>query len=157
MKAQEFEQLLQLHGFDIDRWPDAGQQATAAELLKQSAEARRLQSEYRQLDAALESWQVPDFPDLQHRILTAGLPAQPRSLFDRFVTWLLPENEPSALLWRPISAACLPLVAGILFGNVFSFGVERESVALESWEDEFILLALNDIAGPAGLDLELQP
>jgi hypothetical protein len=154
MTIDEFESQLQLHGCTLDKWPHSIQ-TSASHLLKHSEAAKRLMAEYRHLELALDELGVPTMPDLERRILDAELPEQPLSFLDRAINWLVPRQQDSTQLWRPLAAACLPLFAGVLFGNYFSFGVENESTALNSWEDEFIMLALSEVPlEPAG---ELQP
>ena len=47
-------------------------------------------------------------------------------------------------MWKPVAAACLPLVFGIILGNFYSFGVTFESDEIEYWEDELSMLSFNN-------------
>ncbi len=76
-------------------------------------------------------------PQLSDKIL-GNLPQ--RLWIDRCLEWLLPSvDELLAYFWRPVLAASLPLVAGLLLGsNLFTVEVT------ESWEDEIVLIALDE-------------
>ncbi len=143
MTLEEFTKIIVCYGAQSDRWPAAVRDA-AIDLTATSTEAQNLLAEYVQLEALLDQQQVPDFPNLESRILSQTLPARNHALIDRLINWLLPATS-VRLLWRPVLAASLPLFFGIVVGTFFSFGVDVEAIeTAEYWEDELYMLSLND-------------
>lgn len=140
---EEFSTLLDIHGSDIDSWPVA-QQADSKVFLQGSDEARGLVMEQRRLEQQLDRLTVPEFVELEARVLNQQLPPQNISLLDSLLDWLVPSEGSSIKLWRPAMVACLPLLFGIVLGNYYSFGVGLESSEAEYWEDELAMLSLND-------------
>ena len=96
----------------------------------------------------LDEIPVPTFTGLESKVLHQPLPKQPVSMLDSLINWIVPK-ELGAQLWHPVTAACLPILFGIAVGNYFSFGVNSESIALESWDDELVMLSLNDLSTAA--------
>jgi len=143
MTLDEFTHIVESHGVDPERWPDHLQQP-ARDLLATSAEAQQLMTRHRQLGQQLDQLLVPEFPGLESRVLSQQLPGRQPVLLDQILAWLLPENAFGTQLWRPLMAACLPLMFGILVGNYFSFGVFIEDDNFEYWEDELAMLSLDD-------------
>jgi hypothetical protein len=143
MTFDEFTHIVESHGVDPERWPDHLQQP-CRDLLASSAEAQQLMTRHRQLAQELDQLLVPDFPGLESRVLTQQLPRRKAALLDRLLAWLLPENPFGTQLWRPLMAACLPLVFGIVVGNYSSIGVFIEDDSFEYWEDELAMLSLDD-------------
>jgi hypothetical protein len=102
------------------------------------------EQENEQLDRLLNQIEVPDFSGLESRVLNQSLPERQMPALDRFLDWLLPRENFGKNIWRPATAACLPLVFGIVVGNYFSFGFNLESDGFSYWEDELTMLSLND-------------
>lgn len=143
MTLQEFSDILDRCGANPQMWPSQ-HSAACRDLLAANSQARVLLEEHELLSHALDQLQVPAMPALELRVLNQALPARTRSPLDRLIDWLLPANPASFQLWRPVVAACLPLVFGILVGNYFSFGVTEENQGFEFWDDELYVLSLND-------------
>ena len=143
MTLQEFSDILDRCGAEPMAWPHPERAACRA-LLESDITARTLLLEHQRLAQALNQLQVPAMPALEARVLNQSLPARTRSAIDRALDWLLPVNPVGSVFWRPIMAACLPLLFGILVGNFFSFGVTAENQGFEFWDDELYVLSLND-------------
>lgn len=143
--AQRFAQLLASYGADPDHWPNTERDA-ALDFLAQDVRARRMINEAMQLDQWLQSAgsQQPVFAGLEAKLLRRALPPKAHSLTDRLLTWLLPSPDlPLRQMWRPVAAACLPLVIGVLVG----FQVElAPEVYATSVEEELYLISLSDYA-----------
>lgn len=138
MKLERLQTLLTTYGADPDRWP-ADERAAALQLLSGSVAAQNLAAEQRRLDAALDAWE-PAVPALDMAALEARLPPR-NDLLDRLLEWLLPSE--SAAWWRPVSAAACTFALGIALGSTVTVDlVDDPGVAVDSWEDELYLLAL---------------
>ena len=53
--------------------------------------------------------------------------------------------------WRPLSAACLPMLVGIVMSNYFTFGVDVADQGFQAWDDELVMLSLTDTSEAATL------
>ncbi|MFT4862441.1 MAG: hypothetical protein ACI95C_001662 [Pseudohongiellaceae bacterium] len=144
MDLERFTQVIETHGSKPADWPDSVRVA-CMNFLSTSDSAQDVHRQYQQLESELDKIAVPDFTELESRILRQQLPPQPTSILDRLINWLLPTGV-GLQLWRPLTAACLPLVFGIAVGNYFSFGVNNENLPLETWDEELVLLSLNDLS-----------
>jgi hypothetical protein len=147
MNLEKFTQVIEAYGSRPSNWPDPVKKACMS-FLNAHASAQNLLEQHQRLESMLDEITAPSFPGLQSKVLSQQLPQQPVSALDSVINWLLPTNL-GLQLWRPVAAACLPLVFGIMVGNYFSFGVNNESVALESWDDELVLLSFNDLSSAA--------
>lgn len=144
MTLDDFKHVLDTHGSSRNSWPREIQD-DCAKLLTEDAQARALLQSQHRLDAALDSLTVPDFRDLEARVMNQPLPPRDRALVDRLVEWLLPDSTSLSELWRPAMAACVPLVFGIVLGNYFSFGVVDETNGFENWDDELLMISFADV------------
>ena len=143
MTLEEFTKIIECYGAQSGRWPATDRDA-AMDLITTDGEAKKLLSQYVQLEALLDQHQVPEFPHLQARITGQPLPIRKKALPNQILDCLLPAS-PGKLCWRPALTACLPLLFGIVVGNFFSFGVNIENIeTAEYWEDELYMLSLND-------------
>jgi len=141
MALTEFTNYLGRYGSRVDAWPPAERDSALA-LLQDSNEAIQLLNAQTELDSTLGQLAMPEFPGLEKRILNQALPPKKLPALDRLIQWLIPHHTPG--LWRPASAACLPLFFGILLSNYYSFGISEEQIADEAWSDELYILALNE-------------
>ena len=143
MTLKELTKIIEYYGTQSDCWPEVDRGA-ALNLIATDSDAKQMRSQYMQLEALLDQHQVPEFPNLESRILTQNLPARRKALLDKLLDWLLPATS-AKLLWRPVLVACMPLLFGVVVGNFFNFGVNIEYIeTAEYWEDELYLLSLND-------------
>ena len=124
---EQFAELLDLHGADIERWP-FNQQAVARDLLDASPEARNLHQEALRLDRALAALPTPPLaPGLATRITAlADEPADP---------WLTVKDWLTATLWRPAAVLMAPMVLGIVVGLSLPETVQDEYVSDYPWVD----------------------
>ncbi len=143
MKLEDFSNVLEVHGTDSANWPTDLRNDLEA-FLSNNESARLLLEEYKQLERSLDDMAVPAFPNLEHKVLNQALPPRPQSLFDRLLSWIFPAENFGANLWRPMMAASLPLVFGIVLGNYYSFGINSEIDEYDYWDDELAMLALSD-------------
>ncbi|MDD9890297.1 MAG: hypothetical protein OXU66_01500 [Gammaproteobacteria bacterium] len=141
---EEFIHLLEIHGADRNKWPDELRQDIES-LLAEDESAFSIFNEYALLEHRLDEIVVPEFPNLEQRVLNQELPARAQSITDQLLNWLIPTENLTMRLWRPAMAACLPLVFGIVLGNFYSFGVNSEIDELDYWDDELALLAMSAI------------
>lgn len=143
MKIEAFTKIVETYGADSTRWPaELREECTA--FMASNPTARTLINRQCELDKLLDQIAVPDFPQLESRVLNQHLPARRGSLGDQVLAWLLPENGFGKQIWRPAMLACLPLLFGIVIGNFFSFGVGLENDGFAYWDDELTMLSLND-------------
>lgn len=142
MNITEFSQLLDAKGSDPNAWP-AEQRYAAEDLLTSNPDAQELLRMQRRIDTLLGELPTPALDGLAARIAAQPLPPQRLPLADRVLNWLLPDQGVTAL-WRPLTAACLPLLFGVLMGNHFNFGISTESAVSEYWEDELAMISLTD-------------
>jgi hypothetical protein len=108
---ERFVELLDRHGSDRARWPEADARFADA-LLETSVDARRALARAERLEAWLDDalrTPEPDVRALRARIL-AALPL--RDPVTRFFAWL----ARGPLLWRPVAMALVPLVLGFTIG-----------------------------------------
>ncbi len=120
--------LLDRHGGDPERWPEA-KRAQALALVEADAEAQRLHAEAKALDAALDALPTPPMPSrLPHRVLDA----LPRDFAEVVLDWF------GASFWRPVSFALAPLVVGFALGNA-----QQEGTG--DLEDAVTLLAFSEV------------
>ena len=120
--------LLDRHGSDPDRWPQA-QRPLALALVQNDAEAGRLLDEARALDAALDALPVPAMPP---RLPERVLDALPRDYAEIVLDWLV------ANFWRPVGFALAPLLVGFALGNAQQDGTG-------DLEDAVTLLAFDEV------------
>ncbi len=144
MNLEQFTKIIETCGSKPSNWPEHLRPA-CVRFVDTDPSAHELLLEHQALESMLDEISVPSFSGLETKILQHPLPEQPVSLLDTLINWLIPKGA-GLQLWRPVTAACLPLVFGIAVGNYFSFGVDSENVALETWDDEFVLLSLNDLS-----------
>lgn len=132
-------QIIEAYGAHPERWPEE-ERFAAEQLLGDDLDANRLLSIHKLVDRALDSYVVVHPLHLKSKIM-ANLPG--RALIDRWLEWLIPDfDEIRSYFWRPVLAACLPLVTGLLLGSsLLSVDV------VDSWEDEIVLIALDGDLG----------
>ena len=143
MTLEEFSKIVDIYGSDAGEWP-TGLRDDCLAFIADSSEARTLIKQQRDLNRLMDQIAVPEFSDLEAKVLNQQLPDRSGSPIDQLMDWLLPQNNFGIKLWRPAMVACLPLVFGILLGNFFSFGVFVEGDEYEYWEDELTMLSLTD-------------
>lgn len=146
MNSKQFTQVIETYGSKPSNWPDSVR-AACESFVSTDPSAQHFLKQHQHLESMLDSIAVPDFTGLEASILNQSLPPQPVSALDTLINWLLPTTS-GVQLWRPLTAACLPLVFGIAVGNYFSFGVNNETIALETWDEELVLLSLTDLSNP---------
>jgi len=142
MTLDEFTAQLDTHGSDLQSWP-APQRYQAEALLASSPEASKLWQTQSQTDLLLGDLPLPEFVGLADRVASQVLPDRSLPLSERLLNWLLP-NGGMTELWRLATAACLPLLFGIVMGNYFNFGISPDSQVVDSWEDELAMISLTD-------------
>ena len=150
MNKQEFTAALDTYGSDLGSWPSV-LAAQANALLVTDSEARQLLAQQESVEQLLEQMPQPVFPGLQNRVLQQPLPAQSQSWAEQLVDWLIPEQGFSMQWWRPLSAACLPMLVGIVMSNYFTFGVVVADQGFQAWDDELVMLSLTDTSEAATL------
>lgn len=143
MRLEEFTHLIEVHGTNSNNWPSAIREDLELFLVDNESAAKVL-ADYHQLEQELEEIPIPNFPNLEQRVLNQSLPPKQVSIVDNFLSWLFPTENLGAQLWRPAMAACLPLIFGIVLGNYYSFGITPTSEEFESWDDELAMLAFTD-------------
>lgn len=143
MTLKEFTIIIDRFGAESERWPKKIQDECKS-FVATNAAAKNLLNPQRKVDALMKQLQVPDFPNLETRVLNQALPARSDSFIDRIIEWLIPQNSFGQQIWRPAIVACLPLVFGIVLGNFFSFGVAIEDDGFQYWDDELVMLSLTD-------------
>jgi len=128
-------QLINAYGTNSDRWPEE-ERSSALQQLAQDSDAQQAINNLKSFDAVLDSYIVPPLTDLRRKIL-GNLH---KSWIDSGIEWLMPSfDELPAYFWRPVLAASLPLITGLLLGsNLFTVDIA------DSWEDEIELIALYD-------------
>lgn len=140
---EHFEQLMAIHGSDIDRWPK-DEQIPAQRLLLESVAAKALLDEQRAVDTLLDAIPLPSMTAMENRIVRNLATATRSSLLDRILDWIVPRGgRVSTWAWRPALIACLPLVCGIYMANFYSFGIDSTE---NSWQEELYLISMNDYA-----------
>lgn len=148
MTLDEFTHLIEVYGTNSSNWPTALHKDLTL-FLSSNESASAVLADYQQLEQGLEELSVPDFPNLEKRVLNQTLPPRQHSVIDSFLSWLFPTENLGPNLWRPAMAACLPLVFGIVLGNFYSFGISPTVDEYDYWDDELSLLAIADIAETA--------
>jgi len=144
-KIERFRENIARLGADVEQWPGP-ERGEAGRLLDGSAEAQAVLRRQQEIETLLKELPAPPFNGLQDRVLNQGLPPRQASPLDRLLRWLIPEPGSTTGWWRPLTAACLPLVFGILVGNFFSFGIARQELTFAYWEDELAMLSLTEIS-----------
>lgn len=140
---ERFEQLMAIHGSDIDRWP-VDEQLPARQLLSESVTAQALHNDQLALDALLDAIPVPSMAAMEKRIIRNVSAETRSSLLDKVIDWIVPRGGSlSTWAWRPALVACLPLVCGIYMADFYSFGIESTE---NSWQEELYLISMNDYA-----------
>ncbi|GAB5499565.1 MAG: hypothetical protein PsegKO_18760 [Pseudohongiellaceae bacterium] len=142
MTQDEFIQLLEIRGSDLQSWP-AAQRVAARALLAADQDASRLLLQQARVDALLGDLPTPTFAGLAARVAQQPLPQPRLSLVDRLLNWIIPDRGIGEF-WRPATAACLPLLFGVIVGNYFNFGITTDIQAAENWEDELAMISLTD-------------
>lgn len=146
MTLDEFTHIVEVYGPDARHWPEAQREA-CRQFSEANEEARELLDSYHRLSENLAAIPTPAFPGLEQRVLSQSLPPKQSSLLDSIINWLLPHSESWSDLWRPVTAACLPLVFGIVVGNFYSFGITAEDDGFQYWDDELLMLSFNEYSG----------
>ncbi len=146
MTLDEFTHILEVYGSDAEQWPGAQREA-CLHFTKVNAQAKAMLASYQQLDANLNAIAPPSFPGLEQRVLSQSLPSRQSGFLDSIISWLLPATDSWSNLWRPLTAACLPLVFGIVVGNFYSFGITIEDDGFQYWDDELLMLSFNEYSG----------
>ena len=109
MDPAQFARLLDTHGGDPERWPEAQRDAALA-LCEASPDARRQWMAARRLDVLLADGRAPEPDPARQARVVAGAMAQLRAQAEPLLDWRW-------LFTRPIGAACAAsLVAGFLVG-----------------------------------------
>ena len=126
--AAELADLLDRHGSNPERWPEA-LRAPALALVQANADAERLLDEALALDAALDALPVPAMPP---RLPGQVLDALPRDFAEIALDWL------AANFWRPVGFALAPLLVGFALGNAQQDGTG-------DLEDAVTLLAFDEV------------
>jgi len=128
-------QLINAYGTNSDRWPEE-ERLAALQQLAQDSEARQAIVNLKSFDAALDSYVAAPAPHLRNMIL-GNLR---KSWIDSCIEWFMPSfDELLAYFWRPVLAASLPLITGLLLGSsLFTVDIA------DTWEDEIELIALYD-------------
>ena len=132
MDIETFEDAMDRHGPDLDRWPDV-RAAEARSLVESSARARDLLAQARELDLALRDLlsSAPAPLGLKTRIL-ANLPER-----EVWLEWF------GVKAWRPVGLALVPLLVGFSVGvNVAAVGSDVAEYDEDTESD--VLLALFD-------------
>lgn len=138
MTLEQFRQLIETWGTVPANWP-ASSRDEAKRLLDTSDAARAMVTTMSGLDVALDRYEAKlDVDGLRQRIL-ARLPEPGIDFFDRLWNWLVPRQVSVASLWRPVTAATLPLVLGIVLGGNVAMPADQIT---DNWEDEIQMLAL---------------
>ncbi len=143
MNLEEFTRIVDLYGSEPARWPES-LRAECETYVANSIEAKALLNQQSQVDKLLAQIETPIFPGLETRVLNQPLPERNRSLFEKAMNWLLPNEDFGKQVWRPAIAACIPLVFGIVLGNYFSFGIGIDDDGFQYWDDELAMLSLTD-------------
>ena len=143
MTLEKFTRIIDLYGCESARWPQS-LLAECESFVTNSIEARMLLNQQYQVDESMAKLEVPDFPDLETRVLNQSLPQRNRGFFEGVMSWLIPDEYFGKQVWRPAIAACIPLVFGIVLGNYFSFGIGIEDDGFQYWDDELAMLSLTD-------------
>ena len=120
--------LLDRHGSDPERWPEAKREPALA-LVEADADARRLFTEARTLDAALDALPTPAMPS---RLPQRVLDALPRDFGEIVLDWF------GANFWRPAGFALAPLLVGFALGST-------QQEATGDLEDAVTLLAFSEV------------
>ncbi|MDA0789077.1 MAG: hypothetical protein O2780_06415 [Proteobacteria bacterium] len=140
MNHERLKRIIEAYGARQENWP-ANERGQAVDLLAADEQAQRTLAGYlaqqRSVDEALDALTVMPGADLRDRILQA----LPRLHWvDRCLAWLLPDTDQlRQYFWRPVLAASLPLVTGLLLG-----ASTLTTDTSFSWEDELTLMALDD-------------
>lgn len=144
MNHNRLRSIIEAYGTREENWPDE-ERADALALLGVDKPAQQLLADYSFVDEALDSLDAMPGADLRDRILQR---LQPRHWVDRCIAWLLPDiDELREYFWRPVLAASLPLVTGLLLGaSTLTTNLTSDLAADTSfsWEDELTLLALDN-------------
>lgn len=111
MNQDKFEDLLDRLGADLNQWPKP-LGTIALEALNENPNWQPLLQQAEALNHMLDEYPVSDagLNQLESQILHQTI--HHRTLLDKFLNWLLPEQN----LWRPVFAACLPIVVGLSIG-----------------------------------------
>ena len=114
-----FADALDRYGTDMQRWP-GDLRAMAEEMLESSPDAGALLAEAVELDAALgAAFAAPSLP--------VGLEARINARAERRDVWLEWLTAFVMRPWRPVGAACVPLVLGFALG----LGAAEDTADLE--------------------------
>ena len=120
--------LLDRHGSDPERWPEATREPALA-FLEADADAQRLLAEARALDAALDALPTPPMPA---RLPQRVREALPRDFAEVVLDWF------GANFWRPAGFALAPLLVGFALGST-----QQEGTG--DLEDAVTLLAFSEV------------
>lgn len=135
LDLKALEELLDIHGGDLDRWPAASRESV--EEVLRTADAQRLLRQSQALDALLSQIPVPIMVQrgMRERILDSVHVREP-GWVDGFFDWIA--RGPWGL--RPAALALVPLLIGLGLG----LGMNPTS-ADDSLANEFTLLAFEHI------------
>ena len=129
--------IIETYGADERRWPE-DERDLALALLARDQDAQRIRNAESLLDRELESSSPPTPLHLRSQILSALPPQQ--TWLDRVIDWLLPSPaQLHQVFWRPVLAASLPLVIGLMLGGSLT-GTEPPDW---SADDELYLVQLD--------------
>ena len=136
MNHKRLVQIIEAYGTRAEQWPEEEREAVL-EQLTNDPEARQLINNLSIVDTALDSSEAIEMPNLRDKILSN---LSQHLWIDRCLEWLLPSvDELLAYFWRPVLAASLPLITGLLLGGSLFTGE-----VTETWEDEIVLIALDE-------------
>jgi len=140
MELDRFSRIVASYGAREARWPEA-ERSAARELLEASPEARRLLREAARTDDMLDAFVVAADPPQLARLRARIRHAPGPSRLDRLLDWLMPGPGSSAKrIWRPVAAACMPLLLGLGIGFLSGGENGDELTVLE----ELQLLAITE-------------
>jgi hypothetical protein len=142
MNLREFTRMVEIYGASPERWPSA-QRAAGLSFARQDASATPVIARAQVLDDALDRYEVPvDSTRITTRIV-ARLPATPmRGAVEQLLEWLFPDRMNLNQLWRPMFAASLLLVVGVVVGSTVTTDFAQSEDMADAWDEEIYLLAL---------------
>ena len=146
MNIKQLTLIFEVYGSKPEGWP-VDKVKEIYDLLETNSDAISLKKEFDEMDQTLNELYLPDFDRLTQQILDRQLPQRNSNLATNLLNWIWPAHPSIWFFWRPISAASLPLLFGIILGNYFSFGINYESSDSEYWAEELTILALIDDYG----------
>ncbi|MBD3649467.1 MAG: hypothetical protein HUJ31_18900 [Pseudomonadales bacterium] len=137
MNKDRLRQLVSTYGASPARWPEEEREA-AARFVEANPEVREALSREAALDELLDTFNVDVPHDLRNRILARIHDETSTDFADRLIDWIIP---PRRYLWRPVLAAMVPLVTGIVLGGALR--LEEAVDDADIWQEEIYVMALN--------------